>query len=77
MGQSTSNFSARRRLIMDGLTKRFPATLALDRADFDVRQGEVLALLGQNGTGKSTLIKILAGVYAADAGDICFAGRGV
>ena len=60
---------------MSGLVKRFTATLALDHVDFDVRRGEVHALLGQNGAGKSTLIKILAGVYEADAGAIEFDGK--
>jgi ribose transport system ATP-binding protein len=64
-------------LEMRGLSKRFTATLALDSVDFDVRHGEVHALLGQNGAGKSTLIKILAGVYGADAGEIRFEGRDV
>jgi ribose transport system ATP-binding protein len=64
-------------LAMTGLVKRFTGTLALDHVDFDVRRGEVHALLGQNGAGKSTLIKVLAGVYQADAGDIVFAGRPV
>ncbi len=64
-------------LAMTGLVKRFTATLALDHVDFDVRRGEVHALLGQNGAGKSTLIKVLAGVYEADAGDIRFAGKTV
>jgi ribose transport system ATP-binding protein len=66
-----------RLLDVAGLTKRFTGTLALDRIDFDVRRGEVHALLGQNGAGKSTLIKILAGVYEPDAGDIRFGDRRV
>ena len=50
------------------LTKRFGGTLAADNVSFDVMPGEILALLGQNGAGKSTVIKILAGVYAPDSG---------
>ena len=64
-------------LVLSGISKQFTATLALDHVDFDVRRGEVHALLGQNGAGKSTLIKILAGVYGADAGGIKFDGRSV
>jgi ribose transport system ATP-binding protein len=59
------------------LTKRFTGTLALDAVDFEVRAGEVHALLGENGAGKSTLIKVLAGVHPADAGEILLRGRTV
>src|SRR3984885_7107342 len=53
-----------------GIVKRFGGVLANDIAQFDVRAGEVVALLGENGAGKSTLAKILYGFYAADAGEI-------
>jgi D-xylose transport system ATP-binding protein len=46
-----------------GLTKRFPGVLAVDNFDLDLRPGEIVALLGQNGAGKSTVIKVLAGLY--------------
>src|ERR1700728_2921931 len=53
-----------------GIVKRFGSLLANDIAFFDVRPGEVIALLGENGAGKSTLAKILYGYYIADAGEI-------
>jgi ribose transport system ATP-binding protein len=57
------------------LTKRFTGTLALQAIDFDVRAGEIHALLGENGAGKSTLIKVLAGVHRADEGEVRLRGR--
>ncbi|MXG88292.1 sugar ABC transporter ATP-binding protein [Nocardioides flavescens] len=62
-------------LAIHGLTKRFGATTALDRASLVVRPGTVHALLGGNGSGKSTTIKVLAGVHQADAGRLAVGGR--
>jgi simple sugar transport system ATP-binding protein len=64
-------------LEMNGIVKRFPGVLASDHVDFDVRAGEVHALLGENGAGKSTLMKVLYGMYEADAGDIWLNGKKV
>jgi monosaccharide-transporting ATPase len=60
---------------MQGITKTFPGVRALDQVDFEVRPGEIHALMGQNGAGKSTLIKVLTGVYRKDGGTMTFAGR--
>src|SRR5690349_13128636 len=57
-------------LRMKGITKSFPGVKALDDVDFEVRGGEIHALLGANGAGKSTLMKVLSGAYAADKGTI-------
>lgn len=62
-------------LELKGLNKRFGGTQALSDAGLTVRRGTVHALLGGNGSGKSTTIKILAGVYAADTGDLSLLGR--
>lgn len=62
-------------LHLAGITKRFPAVTALDKVDFEVRAGEVHALLGENGAGKSTLMKILDGMHRPDEGHIYLEGR--
>jgi ribose transport system ATP-binding protein len=62
-------------LFVEGVSKTFPGTRALDSVDLEVRRGEIHALVGTNGSGKSTLIKILAGVVPADAGGHVTIGR--
>ncbi len=64
-------------LELHGVSKRFGAVEALTKVDFQVRAGEVMALVGDNGAGKSTLIKGIAGIYPFDEGEIYFDGKRV
>ncbi|MEC0256229.1 sugar ABC transporter ATP-binding protein [Paenibacillus lautus] len=62
---------------MEGIMKEFPGVLALNNCRFELLRGEVHALMGENGAGKSTMMKILTGVYQKDAGTITYKGQPV
>ena len=62
-------------LEMKGISKRFLGVRALKGVDFELRRGEVHALVGENGAGKSTLMKVLTGIYQPDDGEIFFEGK--
>ncbi len=64
-------------LELRGVSKSFGSVEALRGVDFEVRDGEVMALVGDNGAGKSTLIKCVAGIYSSDDGDLYFDGERV
>src|SRR5262245_7990081 len=64
-------------LELRGVSKSFGSVQALTDVDFEVRQGEVMALVGDNGAGKSTLIKCVAGIHPVDDGEILFEGQEV
>nr|WP_296157275.1 sugar ABC transporter ATP-binding protein [uncultured Blautia sp.] len=60
---------------MTDICKNFPGVKALDHVNFELRSGEVMALIGENGAGKSTLMKILSGVYTKDSGTVKINGQ--
>ena len=64
-------------LTMNDIDKSFPGVHALDHVHFDVKRGEVHALMGENGAGKSTLMKVLTGIYTKDSGTIVYEGKEV
>ena len=64
-------------LELRAVSKSFGSVQALQAVDFEVRDGEVMALVGDNGAGKSTLIKCVAGIYSIDDGQIFFDGNPV
>src|SRR4051794_19018959 len=77
MNPTSAESSALPALLLEAhaLNKAFGANQALKDFDFELRAGEIHALLGENGAGKSTFIKILAGVYSADSGSITHGER--
>jgi ribose transport system ATP-binding protein len=62
-------------LSINGISKNFPGVLALSNVSFSIREGEVHVLVGENGAGKSTFVKILCGYYKADKGTMFFQGK--
>ncbi|MFA6857053.1 MAG: sugar ABC transporter ATP-binding protein [Treponema sp.] len=64
-------------LSMKNISITFPGVKALQNVDFNLRKGEIHALMGENGAGKSTLIKVLTGVYTRDTGEILLNGKSI
>ena len=59
-------------LEIKNVSKKFPGVMALKEISFNVKKGEIHAIVGENGAGKSTLIKIVSGVYSPDGGELVF-----
>lgn len=62
-------------LELKGITKIFPGVKALDRVSFQLKPGEIHALMGENGAGKSTFIKVITGVHKAEEGEMYLDGK--
>uniref|UniRef100_A0A7C4PMU2 ABC transporter ATP-binding protein n=1 Tax=Anaerolinea thermolimosa TaxID=229919 RepID=A0A7C4PMU2_9CHLR len=77
MAQPDATYPPENVVQMRKIVKRFPGVLANDHVDFELRRGEIHALLGENGAGKSTLMNILAGLYRPDSGTILVEGQPV
>jgi ABC-type Fe3+/spermidine/putrescine transport system ATPase subunit len=63
------------RIAVSGLTKRFGQNIVVNRVDFTIEEGELFTLLGPSGCGKTTLLRLIAGFYAPDEGEIRFNDR--
>jgi D-xylose transport system ATP-binding protein len=77
LAQERQSMSDTPLLQLQSITKTFGSVQALSDVDFEVRAGEVMALVGDNGAGKTTLVKCVAGTHAADSGKILFEGQEV
>jgi simple sugar transport system ATP-binding protein len=73
--QDKNNEQSQLMVEMRGIVKQFPGVLANDHVDFDLRRGEIHALLGENGAGKSTLMNVLAGLYRQESGSVLIDGQ--
>src|SRR5580700_6297773 len=74
LGSSASTARKRPHVTIRGLSKRFDSTVIYDNFDLDIPRGELISVFGPNGCGKSTLINMIAGLVAVDAGEILFDG---
>ncbi len=77
IGRSAALSDNAARLEASGLAKRFGGFRALDGLSFRLERGEILGLMGPNGSGKTTTINVVSGVYSADGGEVCLDGKPV